>query len=81
MESVLSNDHHKLRSLARFCMLTFVGMAQGHPGRFTFPTYGLTLIWHYAQQPKEEVIWELEQFMAHIWPTLEAVPVSIKAAA
>jgi alkanesulfonate monooxygenase SsuD/methylene tetrahydromethanopterin reductase-like flavin-dependent oxidoreductase (luciferase family) len=37
------------------------------------PSEYLTLIWHYAQQPKEEVIWELEQFMKHIWPTLEAV--------
>lgn len=37
------------------------------------PSEYLTLIWHYAQQPKEEVIWELEQFMRHIWPTLEAV--------
>ncbi len=37
------------------------------------PCEYLTLIWHYAQQPKEEVIWELEQFMQHIWPTLEAV--------
>jgi alkanesulfonate monooxygenase SsuD/methylene tetrahydromethanopterin reductase-like flavin-dependent oxidoreductase (luciferase family) len=37
------------------------------------PSEYVTLIWHYAQQPKEEVIWELEQFMKHIWPTLEAV--------
>jgi alkanesulfonate monooxygenase SsuD/methylene tetrahydromethanopterin reductase-like flavin-dependent oxidoreductase (luciferase family) len=37
------------------------------------PCEYLTLIWHYAQQPKDEVIWELEQFMKHIWPTLEAV--------
>jgi alkanesulfonate monooxygenase SsuD/methylene tetrahydromethanopterin reductase-like flavin-dependent oxidoreductase (luciferase family) len=37
------------------------------------PSEYLTLIWHYAQQPKDEVIWELEQFMKHIWPTLEAV--------
>lgn len=36
------------------------------------PCEYLTLIWHYAQQPKDEVIWELEQFMKHIWPTLEA---------
>ena len=35
MESVLSDDHHKLRLLARICTLTFVGR------RFTFPTYGL----------------------------------------
>lgn len=40
------------------------------------PCEYLTLIWHYAQQPKDEVIWELEQFMRHIWPTLEAAPVS-----
>ena len=45
------------------------------------PCEYLTLIWHYAQQPKDEVIWELEQFMIHIWPTLEAVPSSIKIAA
>lgn len=37
------------------------------------PSEYLTLIWHYAQQPKDDVIWELEQFMKHILPTLEAV--------
>ena len=41
------------------------------------PSEYLTLIWHYAQQPKDEVIWELEQFMKHIWPTLEAVESSV----
>jgi len=45
------------------------------------PCEYLTLIWHYAQQPKEEVIWELEQFMKHIWPTLEAVQPSKEKAA
>ena len=45
------------------------------------PCEYLTLIFHYAQQPKDEVIWELEQFMRHIWPTLEAVePSTAKAA-
>ena len=45
------------------------------------PAEYLTLIFHYAQQPKDEVIWELEQFMRHIWPTLEAVePQTAKAA-
>jgi alkanesulfonate monooxygenase SsuD/methylene tetrahydromethanopterin reductase-like flavin-dependent oxidoreductase (luciferase family) len=37
------------------------------------PCEYLTLIWHYAQQPKDEVIWELEQFMRYIWQTLDAV--------
>lgn len=45
------------------------------------PTEYLTLIWHYAQQPKDEVIWELEQFMQHIWPTLEAAAPSGTAGA
>lgn len=45
------------------------------------PCEYLTLIWHYAQQPKDEVIWELEQFMRHVWPTLEAAEPSMKAAA
>jgi len=45
------------------------------------PSEYLTLIWHYAQQPKDEVIWELEQFMRHIWPTIEAVePAQARAA-
>ena len=45
------------------------------------PSEYVTLIWHYAQQPKEEVIWELEQFMQHIWPTLEAAqPTEVAAA-
>jgi alkanesulfonate monooxygenase SsuD/methylene tetrahydromethanopterin reductase-like flavin-dependent oxidoreductase (luciferase family) len=45
------------------------------------PSEYITLIWHYAQQPKDEVIWELEQFMRHIWPTLEAVQPSPAVAA
>jgi alkanesulfonate monooxygenase SsuD/methylene tetrahydromethanopterin reductase-like flavin-dependent oxidoreductase (luciferase family) len=45
------------------------------------PSEYLTLIWHYAQAPKDEVIWELEQFMQHIWPTLESVQVADAVAA
>lgn len=36
------------------------------------PSEYLTLIFHYAQQPKEDVIHEIEQFMTKIWPHLEA---------
>ena len=39
------------------------------------PSEFITLIWHYAQCPKEEVIYELETFMTKIWPDLEC-PVS-----
>ncbi len=35
------------------------------------PAEYITLIWHYAQNPKEEVIEELEAFMTHVWPKLE----------
>lgn len=47
--------------------------AQFHEEFAKCPAEYLTLIFHYAQQPKDEVIRELEQFMRHIWPTLEAV--------
>jgi alkanesulfonate monooxygenase SsuD/methylene tetrahydromethanopterin reductase-like flavin-dependent oxidoreductase (luciferase family) len=35
------------------------------------PSEYITLIYHYAQQPKDEVIKDLELFMTHVWPTLE----------
>ncbi len=35
------------------------------------PAEYITLIWHYAQNPKEEVIEELELFMNHVLPKLE----------
>ena len=35
------------------------------------PAEYITLIWHYAQVPKENVIEELELFMSHVWPKLE----------
>jgi alkanesulfonate monooxygenase SsuD/methylene tetrahydromethanopterin reductase-like flavin-dependent oxidoreductase (luciferase family) len=35
------------------------------------PTEYVILIWHYAQQPKESVIWNMEQFMAHVKPALD----------
>ncbi len=36
------------------------------------PAEFITLIWHYAQQPKDEVIYELETFMTKVVPELEA---------
>lgn len=36
------------------------------------PSEYMTLIFHYAQQPKEDVIAELERFMMHVWPQLDA---------
>ena len=36
------------------------------------PAEFITLIWHYAQCPKEEVLYELETFMTKILPGLEA---------
>lgn len=36
------------------------------------PAEYITLIFHYAQQPKDDVIAEIELFMKHVWPTLEA---------
>ena len=36
------------------------------------PAEYITLIWHYAQQPKDEVIHELEVFMNKVVPELEA---------
>ena len=45
------------------------------------PREYLTLIWHYAQEPKDEVIKELDEFMRHIWPSIQAVePAQAKAA-
>jgi alkanesulfonate monooxygenase SsuD/methylene tetrahydromethanopterin reductase-like flavin-dependent oxidoreductase (luciferase family) len=44
------------------------------------PCEYITVIFHYAQQPKEDVIWELEQFMTKIVPTLEAAQPRVKAA-
>lgn len=38
----------------------------------TVPSEYITLIFHYAQQPKEDVIAELERFMTQVWPHLEA---------
>ncbi len=35
------------------------------------PAEYITLIWHFAQVPKEDVIEELELFMSHVWPKLE----------
>tara|TARA_B100000315_G_scaffold253458_1_gene292291 strand:+ start:1660 stop:2280 length:621 start_codon:yes stop_codon:yes gene_type:complete len=35
------------------------------------PAEYITLIWHYAQQPKDEVIHELETFMTKVLPELE----------
>lgn len=35
------------------------------------PAEYITLIWHYAQVPKQDVIEELELFMSHVWPKLE----------
>ena len=35
------------------------------------PAEYITLIWHYAQNPKEDVIEELELFMNHVLPKLE----------
>jgi len=37
------------------------------------PAEYITLIFHYAQQPKDDVLRELEQFMTKVLPTLEAV--------
>ena len=37
-----------------------------------FPSEYLTLIFHYAQQPKEDVISTLRQFMTEVWPYLDA---------
>ena len=37
----------------------------------TVPAEYITLIWHFAQVPKEDVIEELELFMTHVWPKLE----------
>jgi hypothetical protein len=36
------------------------------------PTEFITLIWHYAQVPKEEVLRELDVFMKQVLPELEA---------
>lgn len=36
------------------------------------PSEYITLIFHYAQQPKDDVIAELERFMTRVWPRLEA---------
>jgi alkanesulfonate monooxygenase SsuD/methylene tetrahydromethanopterin reductase-like flavin-dependent oxidoreductase (luciferase family) len=36
------------------------------------PAEFITLIWHYAQQPKDEVIYELKTFMEKVIPELEA---------
>ena len=36
------------------------------------PTEFITLIWHYAQVPKEEVLRELDVFMNQVLPELEA---------
>lgn len=36
------------------------------------PAEFITLIWHYAQQPADEVIYELEMFMNKVLPELEA---------
>jgi hypothetical protein len=35
------------------------------------PAEFITLIWHYAQVPKDEVISELEVFMTKVLPELE----------
>lgn len=35
------------------------------------PAEYITLIYHYAQQPKEEIIEEVEQFMTQVWPHLD----------
>ena len=37
------------------------------------PAEYITLIFHYAQQPKEDVIRELELFMSKVVPSLQAV--------
>lgn len=36
------------------------------------PSEYITLIWHYAQNPKEDVLYELETFMTKVLPNLEA---------
>ncbi len=36
------------------------------------PAEYITLIWHYAQNPKEDVLYELETFMTKVLPNLEA---------
>jgi hypothetical protein len=35
------------------------------------PTEYVIMIWHYAQQPKESVLKNMEQFMAHVKPALD----------
>jgi alkanesulfonate monooxygenase SsuD/methylene tetrahydromethanopterin reductase-like flavin-dependent oxidoreductase (luciferase family) len=37
-----------------------------------FPAEYITLIFHYAQQPKEDVIATLQKFMTEVWPHLHA---------
>jgi hypothetical protein len=37
------------------------------------PSEYITLIFHFAQQPKDEVLRELEQFMTKVVPYLDAV--------
>ncbi len=36
------------------------------------PAEYITLIFHYAQQPKDDVIKTIEQFMTQVWPHLES---------
>ena len=36
------------------------------------PSEYITLIWHYAQIPKDEMLYELEVFMNQVLPELEA---------
>jgi alkanesulfonate monooxygenase SsuD/methylene tetrahydromethanopterin reductase-like flavin-dependent oxidoreductase (luciferase family) len=45
------------------------------------PAEYITLIFHYAQQPKDDVLRELELFMTKVAPTLEAAPDSTAQAA
>ena len=44
------------------------------------PAEYITLIFHYAQQPKDDVIRELELFMSKVVPSLEAVEPDAMAA-
>jgi len=45
------------------------------------PAEYITLIFHYAQQPKEDMLRELELFMTKVVPELEAAPAEVPQAA
>jgi len=43
------------------------------------PLEYITLIWHWAQQPKDELLWEMRQFMERVVPELDVPDYSVAA--